>query len=199
LLAQLKLSQPEYVHFKSKDGTEVAGYLYKPVDYVPGKYPTILHPTVSSLVVLRRILPSYPVVRGKRLRRAPSESARFLWLRRIFAKQSGRIGGTRTIRTTWQWSTTPSKRESRIPRSRGRRLVYGVFPLTSSLARRRASSGDFRCRRRRIHQPLRPRPISARLLHRIGYPGENKALWEKLAPFYKIKNITTPALFMGAT
>ena len=32
LMSQLKLSHGEYVHFKSKDGTAVAGYLYKPVD-----------------------------------------------------------------------------------------------------------------------------------------------------------------------
>ena len=45
LMAQLKLSAPEYVKFKSKDGTEVRGYIYKPLDYVPGKkYPTILRP-----------------------------------------------------------------------------------------------------------------------------------------------------------
>ena len=45
LFSQLKLSHGEYVHFKSKDGTAVAGYLYKPLDYVPGKrVPTILRP-----------------------------------------------------------------------------------------------------------------------------------------------------------
>jgi len=45
LMSQLKLSHGEYVHFKSKDGTVASGYLYKPVDFVPGKkYPTILRP-----------------------------------------------------------------------------------------------------------------------------------------------------------
>lgn len=45
LMAQLKLSIPEYVSFKSKDGTTVRGFLYKPLDYVPGKkYPAILRP-----------------------------------------------------------------------------------------------------------------------------------------------------------
>jgi dipeptidyl aminopeptidase/acylaminoacyl peptidase len=45
LFSQLKLSHGEYVHFKSKDGTTIAGYVYKPLDYVSGqKYPTLLIP-----------------------------------------------------------------------------------------------------------------------------------------------------------
>ncbi|MGB7282995.1 MAG: S9 family peptidase, partial [Candidatus Acidiferrum sp.] len=45
LFSQLKLTHGEYVHFKSKDGTTIAGYFYKPLDYVPGqKYPTLLIP-----------------------------------------------------------------------------------------------------------------------------------------------------------
>lgn len=44
-LAQFKLSAGEYVSFESKDGTIVHGYMYNPVDYVPGKrYPVILRP-----------------------------------------------------------------------------------------------------------------------------------------------------------
>ena len=44
-VSQLKLAHGEYVHFKSKDGTIISGYLYKPLDYVPGKkYPAILRP-----------------------------------------------------------------------------------------------------------------------------------------------------------
>ena len=45
LASQLRLSQVDYVHFKSKDGTPIAGYLYKPIDYTPGKkVPTLLNP-----------------------------------------------------------------------------------------------------------------------------------------------------------
>lgn len=45
LFAQLRLAQADYVHFKSKDGTTVAGYLYKPLDYASGKkVPTLLNP-----------------------------------------------------------------------------------------------------------------------------------------------------------
>jgi dipeptidyl aminopeptidase/acylaminoacyl peptidase len=44
-LSTFKLAPGEYVSFKSKDGTTVHGYIYKPLDYVPGKkYPAILRP-----------------------------------------------------------------------------------------------------------------------------------------------------------
>src|SRR5881296_3648335 len=45
LISQLRLAKAEYVHFKSKDGSTIAGYLYKPVEYTPGKkVPTLLNP-----------------------------------------------------------------------------------------------------------------------------------------------------------
>ena len=45
VMAQLNLASVEYVHYKSKDGTPVSAFLYKPPDFVPGKrYPTILRP-----------------------------------------------------------------------------------------------------------------------------------------------------------
>jgi dipeptidyl aminopeptidase/acylaminoacyl peptidase len=31
----------------------------------------------------------------------------------------------------------------------------------------------------------------------LGYPWEQQEVWNKVAPFYRVKNITTPALFMG--
>jgi dipeptidyl aminopeptidase/acylaminoacyl peptidase len=44
-LSTFKISAGEYVSFKSKDGTTVHGYIYKPLDYVAGtKYPTIVRP-----------------------------------------------------------------------------------------------------------------------------------------------------------
>ncbi|HTQ61933.1 MAG TPA: S9 family peptidase [Candidatus Solibacter sp.] len=45
LFSQLQIIHGEYVHFKSKDGTTIAGYLYKPLHYAVGqKYPTLLIP-----------------------------------------------------------------------------------------------------------------------------------------------------------
>jgi dipeptidyl aminopeptidase/acylaminoacyl peptidase len=44
-LAKFKFSPGEYISFKSKDGTAVHGYMYKPLDYVAGKkYPAIVRP-----------------------------------------------------------------------------------------------------------------------------------------------------------
>ena len=43
LLNQLQLSEAENIHFKSKDGTEIEGFMYKPIGYNSSlKYPTIL-------------------------------------------------------------------------------------------------------------------------------------------------------------
>ena len=43
LMAQIRLGDVEYIHFKSKDGTPLAGFLFKPPDYKAGvRYPTIL-------------------------------------------------------------------------------------------------------------------------------------------------------------
>ena len=45
VMAELKLGEVQYLHFKSKDGTIVAGYLTLPVDYKAGqKYPALLIP-----------------------------------------------------------------------------------------------------------------------------------------------------------
>jgi dipeptidyl aminopeptidase/acylaminoacyl peptidase len=45
LMAQIRLGEVEYVKFKSKDGTEIAGFLFKPAAYIAEmKYPTLLRP-----------------------------------------------------------------------------------------------------------------------------------------------------------
>lgn len=42
-MAQIKLTEAENIHFKSKDGTEIEGFMYKPIGYTAGmKYPTLL-------------------------------------------------------------------------------------------------------------------------------------------------------------
>ena len=43
LLSELRLAEMENIHFKSKDGTEIEGFIYKPLGFNPDfRYPTIL-------------------------------------------------------------------------------------------------------------------------------------------------------------
>jgi len=43
LLSELRLAEMENIHFKSKDGTEIEGFIYKPIGFSPDfRYPTIL-------------------------------------------------------------------------------------------------------------------------------------------------------------
>jgi len=45
LMAELKLAEVENIHYKSKDGTEIEAFIYKPIGFNPNfKYPTILAP-----------------------------------------------------------------------------------------------------------------------------------------------------------
>jgi len=93
-LARLKLTQPDYVRFKSSDGTLVSGYLYKPLNYAAGKrYPTILRPHGGPVGVLRRIRAPAAVAGRERLRRSASQSPRFHWLRPgLLQGHLGRLG-----------------------------------------------------------------------------------------------------------
>lgn len=43
LLSEVRLAEVENVHFRSRDGTEIEGFIYKPPDFTPGnRYPTLL-------------------------------------------------------------------------------------------------------------------------------------------------------------
>jgi len=45
LMSRLKLAEIENIHYKSKDGTEIEAFVYKPIGFNPNlKYPTILAP-----------------------------------------------------------------------------------------------------------------------------------------------------------
>jgi len=45
LMSELKLADVENIHYKSKDGTEIEAFVYKPIGFDPNfKYPTILAP-----------------------------------------------------------------------------------------------------------------------------------------------------------
>jgi len=201
LLVQLKLSEPEYVRFKSKDGTEVAGYLYKPVDYVPGKkYPTILHPHGGPVW---------------------SYYAEFSHLTQLFAANGyavllpnprGSSGyGQDFCKAIWaDWGNKDYQDDMAMvdyaiekgiadPEKLGvGGWSYGGistdFIIGQTTRFKAAISGAGAAEFTSLYGHDQ---YQRDYFTELGYPWENKALWEKLAPFYKVKNITTPALFMG--
>jgi dipeptidyl aminopeptidase/acylaminoacyl peptidase len=201
LIAKLKLSQPEYVKFKSKDGTEIAGYLYKPLDYVPGnKYPTIVRPHGGPVW---------------------SYYAEFSHLAQLLAASGyavllpnprGSSGyGQDFCKAIWaDWGNKDYQDDMAmvdyaIEKGIADAEKLGVggwsyggistdFIIGQTTRFKAAISGagaaEFTSLYGHDH-------YQKDYYTELGYPWENKALWDKLAPFYKVRSITTPTMFMG--
>src|ERR1700676_191183 len=106
LLAKIQLSPGEYVHFKSKDGTTVSGYLYRPVDYTAGRCTRI----TRSFRTKRRFSRRMGMRCCCRIRADRRDMGRNT------ARRFSRTGGIRIIRTIWRWWIGRSNTGSRIPR-----------------------------------------------------------------------------------
>ena len=201
LLAQLKLSAPEYVKFKSKDGTEVAGYLYKPLDYVAGKkYPTILRPHGGPVW---------------------SHYAEFTHLAQFFAANGyavllpnprGSSGyGQDFCKAIWaDWGNKDFQDDMAIvdyaiaqgiadPDKLGvGGWSYGgistdfIIGQTTRFKAAISGAGAAEFTSLYGHDQYQKDYFTE-----LGYPWDNRTLWDKLAPFYRVKNITTPTMFMG--
>jgi len=201
LFSRLKLSQPEYVKFKSKDGTMVAGYLYKPIDYVPGKkYPTLLRPHGGPVW-------SYY-----------AEFAQFAQLFAangyavLFPNPRGSSGyGQDFCKAIWaDWGNKDYQDDMAMVDYAIEKGIadpdklgvggwsYGGistdFIIGQTTRFKAAISGAGAAEFTSLYGHDQ---YQRDYFTELGYPWENKALWEKLAPFYRVRNITTPALFMG--
>ena len=201
LFAQLKLSPAEYVHFKSKDGTTVSGYLYKPLDYVPGrKYPTILRPhggPVWAYYAEFDHLPQLLAANGYAV---------------LFPNPRGSTGyGQDFAKAIWaDWGNKDFQDDIAMVdyaieqgiADPGKLAVGGWsyggistdFIITQTTRFKAAISGAggafFASFYGHDHYQ---RDYETEL----GRPWENKAVWEHVSPFYRVGNITTPTLFMG--
>jgi dipeptidyl aminopeptidase/acylaminoacyl peptidase len=200
-LSRLKLVQPEYVQFKSKDGTTVHGYLYKPLDYAPGKkYPTILRPHGGPVWAYY---------------------AEFTHLAQLFAADGyavlfpnprGSSGyGEAYAKAIWaDWGNKDYQDDlAMVDYAIAQGIAdpdklgvggwsYGgistdfIIGQTTRFKAAISGAGEalntiFYC----YDQYQRDYETE------LGRPWENHALWDKVSPFYKIANITTPTLFMG--
>jgi dipeptidyl aminopeptidase/acylaminoacyl peptidase len=201
LMSQLKLTAPEYVKFKSKDGTQVAGYLYKPLDYVPGKkYPAILRPHggpvwsyyaefthLAQLFAAKGYVVLYPNPRGSTgYGQAYAKAIDADWGNKDFqddmamvdyAVAQGMVDPDKLGVGGWSYGGI-STDFIIAQTNRFKAAISGAgSALFASMYGHDEYTRDYD--------------------YELGYPWKDKAVWDKVSPFYKIANVTTPTLFMG--
>ena len=203
LFSQLKLSQPDYVKFRSKDGTVVAGYLYKPLDYVPGKkYPTLLRPHGGPVWAYY------------------AEFAQFAQLFAangyvvLFPNPRGSTGyGQDFCKAIWaDWGHKDYEDDMAMVDYAVEKGIADPDKLGVGGWSYGGISTDFIIAQTNRFKAAVSGAGAAEFISlyghdqyqkdyftELGYPWENKALWDKLAPFYQVNRITTPALFMGGS
>ena len=200
-LAKLKLVQPEFVQFKSKDGTTVHGYLYKPLDYAAGKkVPTILRPHggpvwsyyaefthLAQLFAANGYAVLFPNPRGSSGRGESYAKAIFAdWGNKDFQDDMAMVDYA-----VAQGIADPDKLGV------GGWSYGGIstdFIIAQTTRFKAAISGAGEALNTSFYgHDHYQRDWETEL----GRPWENHALWDKLSPFYKVANITTPTLFMG--
>jgi dipeptidyl aminopeptidase/acylaminoacyl peptidase len=201
LFSQLRLAQADYVHFKSKDGTPVSGYLYKPLDYTPGKkVPTLLNPHggpvgqysasfyhLAQLYAANGYAVLLPNPRGSSGYGEKFCAAIYAdWGNKDFqddiamvdyAVAQGIADPDKLGVGGWSYGGISTDFIiAQTNRFKGAISGAGVALLTSFYGH------DHYQRDYEIE---------------LGYPWDHQAAWDKISPFYKVKNITTPTLFMG--
>jgi dipeptidyl aminopeptidase/acylaminoacyl peptidase len=201
LMSQLKLTHGEYVHFKSKDGTTIAGYLYKPLDFVPGKkYPTILRPhggPVWAYFAEFDHLPQLYAANGYAV---------------LFPNPRGSTGyGEKHAKAIYaDWGNKDFQDDMAMVDYAIEQGIADPEKLAVGGWSYGGISTDFIIAQTTRFKAAISGAGSALFISEyghdqyqkdyeieLGHPWENKAVWEKLSPFYKVANITTPALFMG--
>ena len=201
LFSQLKLSHGEYVHFKSKDGTTVSGYLYKPADYIVGKkYPTILRPhggPVWAYYAEFDHLPQLYTANGYVV---------------LFPNPRGSTGyGQKYAQAIWaDWGNKDFQDDMAMVDYAIERGIADPAKLAVGGWSYGGISTDFIIAQTNRFKAAISGAGAALFVSfyghdhyqrdyeaELGHPWESRAVWEKVSPFYRVNNITTPTLFMG--
>jgi len=201
LISQLKLAQVDYVHFKSKDGTNVAGYLYKPVGYTPGKkVPAILNPhggpvgqyTASFYHLAQLFAANGYAVLLPNPRGSSGYGQKFC--EAIFADW-----GNKDFQDDMAMVDYAIAHGIADPDKLGvGGWSYGGMSTDFIIAQTARFKGAISgASIALISAGFGHDQYQKDYFYELGYPWENKATWEKISPFYRITNITTPTLFMG--
>jgi dipeptidyl aminopeptidase/acylaminoacyl peptidase len=201
LMSQLKLTHGEYVHFKSKDGTTVSGYLYKPLDYVPGKkYPTVLRPHggpvwayyaefdhLPQLLAANGYVVLFPNPRG-------STGYGQDYCKAIYADWGNNDYQDDMAMVDYavaQGIADPDKLAVG-GWSYGGMSTDFIIAQTTRFKAAISGAGQAMSVSLYGHDQYQKDYETE-----LGLPWENRAVWDKVSPFYRVANITTPTLFMG--
>jgi dipeptidyl aminopeptidase/acylaminoacyl peptidase len=201
LLGQLKLAQGEYVHFKSKDGTTVSGYMYKPLDYAPGKkYPAILRPHggpvwayyaefehLAQLLAANEYVVLFPNPRGST--GYGQDYCKAIWS--DWGNKDYQDDIAMVDYAIAQGIADPNKLGVG-GWSYGGISTDFIIGQTNRFHAAISGAGAAEFTSLYGHDQYQKDYYTE-----LGYPWEHPEVWNKVAPFYRVKNITTPALFMG--
>jgi dipeptidyl aminopeptidase/acylaminoacyl peptidase len=200
-MAKIKVVTPEYVKFKSKDGTMVAGYLYKPLDYVAGKkYPTLLIPhggPVSAyygefyhywqLLAANGYVVLEPNPRG-------STGYGQDFCKAIFADWGNKDYQDDMAIVDYaiaQGLADPDKLGVGGWSYGGISTDFIIAQTTRFKAAISGAGSAFFAALYGHDEYVLDYDVE------LGHPWENRAVWDKISPINKVANITTPTLFMG--
>jgi dipeptidyl aminopeptidase/acylaminoacyl peptidase len=200
-LAKLKLAQAEYVHFKSKDGTTVFGYMYKPLDYTPGKkYPAIVRPHggpvwayyaefehLAQLLAANGYVVLFPNPRGST--GYGQDYSKAIWA--DWGNKDYQDDMAMVDYAIAQGIADPD-RLGVGGWSYGGISTDFIIGQTNRFKAAISGAGAAEFTGLYGHDQYQKDYVSE-----LGYPWEHQDVWNKVAPFYRVKNITTPSLFMG--
>src|SRR5256885_818195 len=201
LLSQLKLVEPEYVHFKSKDGTSVAGYIYRPLDYTPGKkFPALLRPRggpvwayyaefshLAQLFAANGYAVLFPNPRG-------SSGYGQKYCQAIFADW-----GNKDYQDDMAFVDYAIAQGIADPEKLGvGGWSYGGMSTDFIIAQTTRFKAAISGAGEALNISLYGHDQYQKDYEtELGRPWENEVVWKKLSPLYHIADITTPTLFMG--
>jgi dipeptidyl aminopeptidase/acylaminoacyl peptidase len=201
LISQLKLSPGEYVHLKSKDGTPVSGYLYKPLDYVPGKRVATLviphgGPVWAWYAEFQPTIQLFAAHGYAILLPNPRGSSGYgqKFCQAIFADW-----GNKDYQDDMAMVDYAIEEGFADPDKLGvGGHSYGAISTDFIIGQTTRFKGAVSDAGEALNTTLYGHDQYQKDYEtELGRPWENHALWDKLSPFYKVAKITTPTLFMG--
>jgi len=201
VMAGIELGAVDYLHFKSKDGTPVAAFLIKPPGHTAGvKYPTILWlhggPTLSHQAEFdfrAQIFAAngYLVVQPN-----PRGSAGYgeEFCKAIFADWGHKDYEDDMAAVDYALAQGIADPERLAVGGHSYGAISTNFIITQTHRFKGAISnaGEF------LYVMNYGTDLYSRHWeYEFGLPWDNRALWEKMSPFSRVKEITTPTLVLG--